>query len=298
MSETKPKKMVRRSAAIALGIICILLVAGLGVAITYYTITINNKDTTINNDDATINQLNATIKDQINTIASLKATITTLTNEYNQLETWLDGNITSYETQISSLNGQISSLNSQINQLQNSENSLQTTYNDYVSDHNYTNEQYQSLSNQITSLNSIIASENATITSLLQSMAYPLPPASTYFAISGQAAIFLPIGSITNASDLPVGGTILIQQLAFNFTPIVGPATNIRIFIQGESQLWWAMTIPQGNTAFTGILVPTTPIPSTRQSDGNFTFSITLLCDQASGTIIIQFTPDELFVLN
>jgi hypothetical protein len=31
MSETKPKKMVGRSVAIALGIICIILVAGLGV---------------------------------------------------------------------------------------------------------------------------------------------------------------------------------------------------------------------------------------------------------------------------
>jgi hypothetical protein len=39
------KKVVRRSVAIALGIICIILIAGLGGAMAYYTMTINNKNT-------------------------------------------------------------------------------------------------------------------------------------------------------------------------------------------------------------------------------------------------------------
>jgi hypothetical protein len=47
-SETKPKKMVSRSVAIALGIVCVLLIAGLGGTIAYYTMTINNKDSTYN----------------------------------------------------------------------------------------------------------------------------------------------------------------------------------------------------------------------------------------------------------
>ena len=151
LSETKAKKMVSRNVAVVLGIVCVLLIAGLGVAIGYYTMTINNKDTTISDNDMTISQLNATITDQINTIASLDANITNLTNENNQLQAWLAGNITAYEIQISSLGGQI-------NQLENSENSLQTTYNNYVSDHSYTNEQYQSLSNQLTTLQSEYAS--------------------------------------------------------------------------------------------------------------------------------------------
>ena len=209
----------------------------------------------------------------------------------------LDSKITGLQNQMASQNTTITSLNSTIE----SQNATITSLNSTIESQNATitslNSTIQSQNTTITSLNSTIESQNATITSLLQATAYPLPPANTYFAISGQAAIFRPIGSITNASNLPVGGTVLIEQLGFYFTPIWGPATDIRIFIQGESEIWWTSIIPQGNTAFTGVLVPLAPIPSTRQSDGNFTFSITLLCDQASGTIVIQFTPDELFTL-
>jgi len=45
--ETKPKRVVGRSVAIALGMICILLIAGLGGAIAYYTMTINQLNATI-----------------------------------------------------------------------------------------------------------------------------------------------------------------------------------------------------------------------------------------------------------
>jgi len=41
-NEMKPMKMVRRSVALALGIICIVLIAGLGSAMVYYTITVND----------------------------------------------------------------------------------------------------------------------------------------------------------------------------------------------------------------------------------------------------------------
>jgi hypothetical protein len=40
------KKVVRRSVAIALGIICIILIAGLGGAMAYYTMIVNDKNTT------------------------------------------------------------------------------------------------------------------------------------------------------------------------------------------------------------------------------------------------------------
>jgi cell division protein FtsB len=118
------KKMVSRSVAIALGIVCILLIASLGGAIAYYRMKVNDGNNQITSDTNTINQLNATIAEQSNTIASLNANITNLTNEENQLkawldgnetllnqtQTWLNGNITSYETQISSLNAQITQL--------------------------------------------------------------------------------------------------------------------------------------------------------------------------------------------
>jgi hypothetical protein len=40
------KKVVRRSVAIALGIISIILIAGLGGAMAYYTMIVNDKNTT------------------------------------------------------------------------------------------------------------------------------------------------------------------------------------------------------------------------------------------------------------
>jgi predicted PurR-regulated permease PerM len=70
------KKTARRSVAIALGIVCIILLAGIGGAMAYYTMTINDKNTKY---DA-------------------------LTNYKNQLETWLAGNITDLQNQVNDLN--------------------------------------------------------------------------------------------------------------------------------------------------------------------------------------------------
>jgi DNA-binding transcriptional ArsR family regulator/cell division protein FtsB len=83
MDETKPKKMVRRSAAIALGIICILLIA----FIAYFSIT----------------------------GISAQNSYDTLQNQNKQLQTWLDGNETLLnQTQDNNTNlqNEIDSLNS------------------------------------------------------------------------------------------------------------------------------------------------------------------------------------------
>jgi phage shock protein E len=85
MNETRPTKatpgkVVGKNVALTLGITCILLIASLGGAIAYYTITINNRDSELNRLssevaelNATFNQLNATITEQNNTINSLNA---------------------------------------------------------------------------------------------------------------------------------------------------------------------------------------------------------------------------------
>jgi hypothetical protein len=53
------KKMVSRNVAVALGIICIILIVGLGLIMAYYTMTINNKDTTYNEYVSTHSHTNA-----------------------------------------------------------------------------------------------------------------------------------------------------------------------------------------------------------------------------------------------
>jgi CDP-diglyceride synthetase len=60
-SETKSKKMVSGNVAIAFGIACIMLIAGLGVTIGYYTMAINDKDQTITSLNNTITSLNSTV---------------------------------------------------------------------------------------------------------------------------------------------------------------------------------------------------------------------------------------------
>ena len=86
------KKVVGRNIAIIVGIICVILMIGLGGAIANYTKIINDKDNTTQ----------------------------TLTNQKNQLQTWLNDNITNYENQINSLNSQISSLEAEKKQLKDS----------------------------------------------------------------------------------------------------------------------------------------------------------------------------------
>jgi predicted PurR-regulated permease PerM len=110
------KRVVSRNVAIALGIIVVIVLAGLVGAAANYTSIINDKDSQIQ----------------------------TLTNQKNQFQTWLNGNLTYYKSlieskdseianlqnQISNLNSQVNSLNAQIASLQNQITSLQSQVND------------------------------------------------------------------------------------------------------------------------------------------------------------------------
>jgi len=155
MSETKPRRVVGRGVAIGLGVICVLLLAGIGGAMAYYTMKINDRDTEIASINAQLaaitgNNTNVNATELIN---QLNANITNLADEKNQLQACLDGNLTAY-------------------------NSLQSTYTDYVNSHSHTNAEYQSLQTQIASLqnevddlNSQIQSKNAQIASLQNQLA-------------------------------------------------------------------------------------------------------------------------------
>jgi peptidoglycan hydrolase CwlO-like protein len=93
-SETKPKKMVSRNVAIALGIICIILVAGLAGAFAYYlndkNNTISSLNTQISSKDSQISQLNSQISDENNTISSLNTRISQLRSSVFQNQVFSD----------------------------------------------------------------------------------------------------------------------------------------------------------------------------------------------------------------
>jgi hypothetical protein len=111
------KKMVRRSVAVALGIICILLIA----FIAYFSIAGISAQNSYNNLQSEIDQLQTWL-DGNKTLL-------------NQTQIWLDGNITNHETQISTLNERIT-------QLQTWLTGNITAYNDYVNGHHHTDEDY------------------------------------------------------------------------------------------------------------------------------------------------------------
>lgn len=101
MNEKQEKKVVGRTVAIALGIICLILAVCLVGTIANYTAIINGKDSTIANKDSQISTLHSQIADKDNTISNL------------------DSQISSKNSQISSLNSQVISLQNQVNDLTN-----------------------------------------------------------------------------------------------------------------------------------------------------------------------------------
>ena len=94
------KKLVGRSVAIALGIACIILLAGIGGVLAYYTMTINNKNTTYDSyasshshTNTEFNSLNTTYQDYAGSHAhsdseynSLSSQNTNLQNQIANLE--------------------------------------------------------------------------------------------------------------------------------------------------------------------------------------------------------------------
>jgi uncharacterized protein YoxC len=111
--QTNPKRVVRRSVAIALGIICILLIASMGEVLAYYGVIINDKEKGLGSANKTISQLNANV--------------TNLQDQDKQLQTSLDGNETllnQTEANNRSLQSQIDTLNSSVTNLQNQVNNF------------------------------------------------------------------------------------------------------------------------------------------------------------------------------
>jgi len=175
---------------------------------------------------------------------------------------------------------QISNLNSQITNLQNKVASQNAAIN---------------------SLNSAIDSLNGTITSLqenvteLQSTAnnVQLKNSSNYFSISNLGALCYTVGNNSAYNQTYYGSIVLICEDAFNFTPINGTATDVRIFVTGEVSSpvgdWMGIAIPNGTSTFSGELMSNPPIPSYRQSDGTYTMQVRITCDEADGYITLNF---------
>jgi len=69
VSETKAneRKVVERNVAIALGIVCIILIAGLGGLVVFYTSLVGDRDSTV----SSLKSQNANLKDQVGTLRNV-----------------------------------------------------------------------------------------------------------------------------------------------------------------------------------------------------------------------------------
>jgi cell division protein FtsL len=101
VEKTSQKKVVGRTVAIALGMVCIVLLAGLVGAIVVYMPMVNN--------------LQSQMTEKDNTISSLNSQISDLNNSLNQIS----NSTSNKDTQIAALNSQVADLNSQISSLTN-----------------------------------------------------------------------------------------------------------------------------------------------------------------------------------
>ena len=133
------KKVVSRTIAIALGIICLILVVGLVGAVVNYTSILNEKNSTIATKDSQITSLNSQIS--------------SLQNQKNQLQKWLDAN----KTAVISLTSQISQMNSKIIDLQSQLPGNQTLISQIQALTNQKDQLQTWLSGNVTSLNSQIS---------------------------------------------------------------------------------------------------------------------------------------------
>jgi uncharacterized coiled-coil protein SlyX len=94
MNVTKPKKTVSRNAALALGIICVVVVAGLVGAFAYY----------VNERNNAISSLNSQVASLKTEVSYQNSTVSSLNNQISEL----NSNITSLQNQVRSYNSTIS----------------------------------------------------------------------------------------------------------------------------------------------------------------------------------------------
>jgi cellulose 1,4-beta-cellobiosidase len=84
------KKLAKRNVVIALGIICVVSLAGLVGAFAYYMPMIKDRDNTISSLNSEISQLNATITNLQNQVASESSAIDSLTSQVANLQKQLN----------------------------------------------------------------------------------------------------------------------------------------------------------------------------------------------------------------
>jgi hypothetical protein len=149
------KKHVSRSTAIVLGVLCILLLAGMVGAVIYLNNAYNNYRSTNTHTNSDYDSLNSQLAEANATILSLKSQLTTMQSELTNNST----QVTDLTKQIANLETQIANENKKIKTLTDYYNSLlyvvNTDNHDLAVELDTAKSQISILQNQVNALNAI-----------------------------------------------------------------------------------------------------------------------------------------------
>jgi len=110
-SKRSERKMVSKNIGIVIGLICIVLVAGLVGVFAYYSMIVRNNNNTISN-------LNSEVSDQNNTISALNSQITEQNNQISELNaslTYMKSIAANLQSQIANMSAQIANMSKTYN---------------------------------------------------------------------------------------------------------------------------------------------------------------------------------------
>jgi hypothetical protein len=142
------KKVVRRSVAIALGIVCILLIAGIGGTTAYYSMVINDKNTAYDNyasshshTNSGFNTLNETYQDYVSSHIHSNSDYDSLNITYQNYVATHSHTNAEYDALLFEYNSYVAN-----HHYTDAEyDSLNATYQDYIASHHHTDAEYNSL---------------------------------------------------------------------------------------------------------------------------------------------------------
>jgi hypothetical protein len=184
------KKVVRRNVAIALGIVCILLIAGIGGAMAYYSMVINDKNTAYDtyasshsHTNSGFNTLNETYQDYFGTHSHTNS-------EYDSL------NITyqNYVATHSHTNAEYDAYVANHHYTDAEYNSLNATYQDYMTSHHHTDAEYNNLSDIVNLAKSTVWVDDQTISQ----PAHSYTPWTVSASYAGYVSVWVQTSTTTN----------------------------------------------------------------------------------------------------
>jgi hypothetical protein len=187
------KKVVNRNWAIAIGVLCIILIIGLVITESSYTSILNSKNSNILSLNNQIASLNTQIESDKSTITSLNSQVSNLNSQINNLQSQSGSSSsqnTNLQNQINSLNAQITQLNLYISNIASLHNGTNGVYlsNTQISNYYGTGLNWGIDAN--TTINNLLGSCTVTLTFITKDYTFSITPSSSVTVTMHWEAMF------------------------------------------------------------------------------------------------------------